>query len=480
MKLILALLALLLPTVAEASLTRAEQRMVRTIDAEAERHVALLERLVNQNSGTLNLPGVEAVGRMVRAELEPLGFEVRWLPMAEAGRAGHLIATHEGNGRGKRLLLIGHLDTVFEPDSPFQAFSRDGNRATGPGIGDDKGGIVVIVAALRAMQAAGTLRAADITVLLTGDEERPGAPLSLARRDLLAVGDWADVALEFENLALEDDGRDAGTVARRSSTSWTLTTSGRTGHSSGIFSPGAGYGAIYEMARILDAFRRELPEPNLTYNVGVIGGGTPASIDADGLRIAAAGKTNIIAETAIARGDIRTLTPEQETRVRARMQAIVAQHLPQTGAELVFAEDGYPPLPPTPGNRALLARLNAVNGPPRRCRLKLRRRASRCVGRNGRGRRPRPRARRVYPPRQPAAPGKARGDSDDETVAREALTSFGAATADTKTPFGLSLSKPSLTSSCSLRTKVKGGLRQAQPERSWGEGRKGEPRAPER
>ena len=360
MKLLLALAAVLFPTLAEARLGREEQRIVRTFDADAERHVALLERLVNRNSGTLNLPGVEAVGQMVRAELEPLGFDVRWLPMAETGRAGHLIATHRGNGRGRRMLLIGHLDTVFEPDSPFQVFTREGNRATGPGIGDDKGGIVVIVAALRAMHAAGTLAGADITIVLTGDEERPGAPLAIARRDLLEAGRWADVALEFEGLA-QEDGRDFGTVARRSSTSWTLRATGRTGHSSGVFSDGLGYGAIYELARILDGFRRELPEPNLTYNVGVIGGGTPATLDPDGFRIAASGKTNIVAETAIARGDIRTLTPEQETRVRARMQAIVAQHLPHTGAELVFADDGYPPLPPTPGNRALLARLNGVN-----------------------------------------------------------------------------------------------------------------------
>jgi glutamate carboxypeptidase len=115
------------------------------------------------------------------------------------------------------------------------------------------------------------------------------------------------------------------------------------------------------MARILDAFRRELPEPNLTYNVGVIGGGTPAAIDAPGLTITASGKTNIVAETAIARGDIRTLSVEQEQRVRAAMQAIVAQHLPQTSAELVFAEGGYPPMAPTDGNRALLARLNEAN-----------------------------------------------------------------------------------------------------------------------
>jgi glutamate carboxypeptidase len=295
---------------------------------------------------------------MVRAELEPLGFEVRWIDMAETGRAGHLVATHDGGG--KNVLLIGHLDTVFETDSPFQTFVRDGARATGPGIGDDKGGVVVIIAALRAMQAAGTLEGSNVTVFLTGDEERPGLPLDLARRDLIAAGRVADYALEFENLATED-GAEFGTIARRSSSSWTLTTGGRTGHSSGIFNEALGYGAIYEMARILDGFRRELPEPNLTYNVGVIAGGTPAQIDADGFRVEASGKTNIVAETAIARGDLRTLTPEQDARVRARMAEIVARTLPQTTAELVFAEDGYPPMAPTPGNLALLARLNAVN-----------------------------------------------------------------------------------------------------------------------
>lgn len=348
------------PAAAPAELAPDERRIAEIVEAESERSIALLERLVNRNSGTLNLDGVRAVGDMVRAELEPLGFEVRWIDMREAGRAGHLVATHRGNGRGKRILLIAHLDTVFEPDSPFQSFARDGGRATGPGIGDDKGGMVVVIAALRAMHQAGTLRDADIMVVFTGDEERPGTPLEMARRDLVEAGRWSDAALEFENLA-RDGGRDYATVARRSSTSWTLTTRGRTAHSSGIFSESTGYGAIYEMARILDAFRRELPEPNLTYNVGVIAGGTPAAIDADGFRVTASGKTNIVAETAVARGDIRTLSAEQEARVRARMRSIVAQHLPQTSAELAFAEDGYPPMAPTAGNRALLARLNSVN-----------------------------------------------------------------------------------------------------------------------
>lgn len=365
MRLILAALLLMaLPGAAFAQSTfapvvhPAEQTMVQTVAAEHDRHVALLERLVNQNSGTLNLQGVRIVGDMVRAELEPLGFEVRWSDMGETGRAGHLIAVHPG--RGRNVLLIGHLDTVFETDSPFQTFQRDGARAVGPGIGDDKGGVVVIIAALRAMQAAGTLAEANITVILTGDEERVGAPIAIARRDLVEAGRAAAFALEFENLAV-DDAQDFGTVARRSSTNWTLTTGGRTGHSSGVFNDALGYGAIYELARILDGFRRELPEPNLTYNVGVVAGGTPAAIDAEGFSVTASGKTNIVASTAIARGDLRTLTPEQDARVRDRMQAIVGDHLPRTGAELVFAETGYPPMAPTEGNRALLARLNAVN-----------------------------------------------------------------------------------------------------------------------
>jgi glutamate carboxypeptidase len=359
MRLILAALLLLLaPAAALAQPSPAEQTMMRTVAAEHDRHIALLERLVNRNSGTLNLAGVRAVGDMVRAELEPLGFAVRWVDMTETGRAGHLVATHEGQGRN--ILLIGHLDTVFEIDSPFQTFQRDGARAVGPGIGDDKGGVVVIIAALRAMQAAGTLADANITIVLTGDEERVGSPVALARRDLIAAGRAAAYALEFENLAV-DDGAEFGTVARRGSTNWTLTTTGRTGHSSGVFNDALGYGAIYELVRILDSFRRDLPEPNLTYNVGVMAGGTPAAIDAEGFNVTASGKTNIVASTAIARGDLRTLTREQDDRVRARMATIVAAHLPRTDAELVFADTGYPPMAPTEGNRALLARLNAVN-----------------------------------------------------------------------------------------------------------------------
>lgn len=342
-----------------AAISPPETRMKAHVDAEAPRHEALLERLVRQNSGSLNLAGVKAVGEMLRAELAPLGFAVEWIDMTQTGRAGHIVATHKGNGRGKRVLLIGHLDTVFEPDSPFTGYKREGTRVTGPGVGDDKGGLVVIVAALRAMQAGGTLKSADIKVVLTGDEEKTGAPLDVARRDLIAAGKWADVALEYENVAT-DNGQDFATTARRSSTNWELVTTGRTGHSSGIFNQWMGYGAVFELARILDEFRRTLIEPNLTFNASVVVGGTPAGLDDAGVKGTAEGKTNVIPARAVARGDVRSLSPEQDARIKAAMEAIVAKHLPGTEGSIRFFE-GYPSMPPTAANRALLGELNAVN-----------------------------------------------------------------------------------------------------------------------
>lgn len=356
---LLALSALALSAPAAAQLSPAEGLIVETVEAGFENDVLLLEKLVNQNSGTHNHEGVKAVADMLVPEFGALGFEVEWIDQSHVGRAGHLFARHHGKEGGTRMLLIAHLDTVFEPDSPFQTFERDGNRAIGPGVEDDKGGIIVILSALRAMKAAGTLQDANIVVAITGDEEDAGDPLDQARADLLKAGEWADVALGFESLSIID-GRDFGVVARRSSNTWRLTTTGETGHSSGIFAEGQGYGAIYEMARILDEFRRELPEENLTYNVGLMVGGTPALMTEDGLTASASGKSNIIPPTAFASGDLRTISQEQSERIATAMAAIVDSNLPRTDAEIVF-EFRYPPMSPTDGNRELLARLNEIN-----------------------------------------------------------------------------------------------------------------------
>lgn len=357
----LAVLALsLVPATAVAKLSPAETKMAATVDTIHEPSITLLQQLVDVNSGSMNLPGVEQVGKMMRAELEPLGFKVEWKPMAAAKRAGHIIATHAGAPGTKRLLLIGHLDTVFEQDSPFQKFERKGDSGVGPGAADDKGGMVVMLMALKAMKAAGTLAKANIEIVLTGDEEDSGDPIDVARADLVAAGKRADVALDFEGLVIENGG-DMGSIARRSSNTWTLTATGKAGHSSGIFGEGVGDGAIYELTRIIATFRKELPEQNLTFNVGLIAGGQTATFDSDGVRATATGKSNIIPGIAMARGDFRTLSEDQTKRVKDKMTAIVAAHAPLTDARIVFETGGYPAMAPTDGNRAILTALNGVN-----------------------------------------------------------------------------------------------------------------------
>jgi glutamate carboxypeptidase len=343
-----------------AGLSATEKKVVSAAAAQDAQAIELMERLVNINSGTLNIEGVTQVAQIMRGQLESLGFKVRWIPMAEIGRAGVLVAEHPGSGHGTRVLLIGHMDTVFEKDSPFQRYVRKSDTtAEGPGVNDMKGGLAIMVAALKAMKSAGTLAKAGIIVVLSGDEEWPGRPLERARRDMRAAAGRSDVALEFEGLA-QEDGRDMGTTARRGFTSWRLTTSAQSGHSSGIFSEHAGFGAIYEMARILDGFRREAREANATFNVGLMAGGAAAQAEEAGEKASATGKTNIIPAISIATGDLRTLSNEQTARVEAKMRSIVDQHLAGTSAEIKM-EDEYPSMAPTAGNRALLAVLNGVN-----------------------------------------------------------------------------------------------------------------------
>jgi glutamate carboxypeptidase len=337
--------------------------VVAHVDAHQAEADALLERIVNINSGTHNLEGVRAVALVMEDELKGLGFEVEWHPMLEIGRAGDLVATHPcaaGTGKcGKRMLLIGHMDTVFEKTSPFQTYSLKGNIGTGPGVNDMKGGLVDMLYALKAMQAAGVLKDAEITVVLSGDEEAHGEPASISRRDMIAAARHSDVALEFEGTP-RLNGVFYGSVSRRSSITWHLKTAGETGHSSGIFNEQMGYGAIYELARILDDFRTQLPEPYLTYNVGMVLGGSSVNVDAAGNNGTATGKDNVIAPAAYASGDIRTISNEQTERVEKKMQAIVAAHLAKTGATLTFGE-GYPAMAPTAESRALLKMLNGAN-----------------------------------------------------------------------------------------------------------------------
>lgn len=279
------------------ALSPAEEKMAAAVKARTPAALTLLEKSVNINSGTMNHDGVREVGKLFRAELDALGFTTKWVDMPpEMLRAGHLVATRvaKGKAKGKRLLLIGHLDTVFEKDSPVTPWKPDGKRIAGQGVSDMKGGNVIIIEALRAMQAAGTLDQATISVIFTGDEERVGEPIATARADMIALAQQSDFALAFEGMIRDVNGNEFASIARRASGGFTVNVTARQGHSSGVFGPIAGYGAGYEAARILNAFREELQEPNLTYSVGMMLVGTEVEYDDVLSKGTAAGKRNVI------------------------------------------------------------------------------------------------------------------------------------------------------------------------------------------
>lgn len=364
MRLFVARLVLLLLTSGSsgalyAAFSDDEQRMLDWIDAHAEDANALLAETVNIGSGTMNHAGVRAVGAVMRRELDALGLATEWIEMPpEVNRAGHLFARQQG--KGKKFLLIGHLDTVFESDDAFQSYTRDGNTARGPGVDDMKSGNVVIVYALKALQSIGALDDLSVVTAFTGDEEQAGQPLSISRADLIAAGKWADVSLGFE-AAINYDGSDWATVSRRSSSNWLLRTTGKQAHSSGVFSDSTGAGAIYEAARVLTAFYTELrDEEFLTFNAANIQGGTDVEFDAELNRGSTFGKTNVVPRSAIVAGDIRAISEEQLERVQQRMLEIVAKNLPLTTATISFT-DKYPAMAPTDGNRRLAAELSRIN-----------------------------------------------------------------------------------------------------------------------
>jgi glutamate carboxypeptidase len=214
-----------------------------------------------------------------------------------------------------------------------------------------------MVYALKALQEAGALDDAQVTVALIGDEEEAGRPLDLARAALIAAAKESDVALGFEGAVAG-----VGVVGRRGIGSWRLTTSATTGHSSQIFTEHLGYGAIFEAARILDRFREELAgEPNLTFNPSVMVGGSTLAYDSAEDQGSAQGRTNVIPDEVVIEGDIRYLTPEQQRSASERMAAIAAAgNLPGTSARFEL-ELGYPPMAPTAGNHAVLALLDRVS-----------------------------------------------------------------------------------------------------------------------
>lgn len=340
-----------------AGLSSIENKIIESINASQLDQITLLEKLVNLNSGTSNIAGIHQVGDILRQQFDELGFKTYWVEEpAEMHRAGTLVAERTGH-QGKRLLLIGHLDTVFSSTSPFQQFKRDGDVATGPGVIDDKGGDVVILYALKALHSVHALDDAQITVILTGDEEDSGKPTAISRKPLIDAAAHSDIALDFEWAFTSD----SATIARRGISHWTLKTQGNEAHSSLIFQNSAGFGAIYEIARIVNTMREQLAgEHYLSFNPGLIMGGTDINEDQMKAKGSVFGKENVIAKMAIAKGDLRFITAEQKINAEKKIKAIVDHSLPGTSATIILQE-GIPAMPPSKANLDLLKKYSEVS-----------------------------------------------------------------------------------------------------------------------
>lgn len=342
---------------AKAQLSAEEKRIIDYLKAHHSEAEELLIESVNINSGTLNVDGVRKVGAVYRKEFDKLGFITEWVDLPDSlGRAGHLVASRKGT-QGKRLFLIGHLDTVFELDMEFSPYQKlNDSTATGQGVNDMKGGNVVMIFALKALHELGLLKNTQIIAYFTGDEESSGSPHEVARKDFIERAKASDIALGFEGA----QGLNTVAVARRGIGGWTLNVSAKTGHSAGIFSESAGYGAIYEAVRIINEFRTQLnDEKYLTFNPGLISGGSEIRLDHANARMEAIGKTNIISPTAFVAGDLRFISETQRDRAREKMKMIVSRNLNGTSASISFT-DGLPAMEPTEGNYNLVKYLDRI------------------------------------------------------------------------------------------------------------------------
>ena len=339
------------------SLNQNEKEIQKFVEKNTNEAIDLLEKIVNINSGSLNIKGNQKVGKILQKDLDKLGFNTYWVTYPkEVKRSGHLFAEMRG-GKGKKITMVGHLDTVFEKDHPFQKFLRQGNKAYGPGVDDNKSGIVSMLYVMKALDHIGKLKDMNLTLVFIGDEEKLGAHSSIVRKELIDAGKWADIGLGFEGAT----GIETGTIARRSASSWILTTTGIQGHSSQVFSETLGYGAIFEASRIINSFREKLAEEEyLTFNPGVIVGGTDTNYDPVNAKGIAFGKTNVVSQSVTVHGGIRTISIKQLEDAIKSMEKIASNNLPGTTAKIEF-KTSYPPMEPTKANYALLDKLEEVN-----------------------------------------------------------------------------------------------------------------------
>jgi glutamate carboxypeptidase len=294
------------------SLSPIENQIIEWVGSQQDEMVSLLEKITNINSGSLNKAGLNQLSSIFEQELDALGFATSRLPGGlidmphcpnsnlSLDLADHVLATRdgEGEGAGKRILLMGHMDTVFPPDSPFQQFSLDNGGVRGPGVFDMKGGLVILLYALKALDQFDLLEDQHISVLLNSDEE-VGSLSSRAHLEQQAV--LHDYGLVFEGSVNNNQIRQRKGLGQAR-----FVVNGRASHAGAAHQDGRS--AIRELAyKIIELESMTNYESGLTVNVGLVSGGEAR---------------NMVAPCAEAYVDLRYPLPQQGIDAQQQFQRI--------------------------------------------------------------------------------------------------------------------------------------------------------------
>ena len=325
------------PLQAAARSPERDPKLWEAAKAASAGQLQLLESMVNLDSGTGDVEGGRKVAALLVPRLQALGMDVQAVAAEAIGLPENIVATINGTGKG-RILLIAHLDTVFGPGTVAKRpFSVAGTRALGPGVGDEKGGVVEGVYALELLKSMGVRDYARITFLVETSEER-GSPGTRALIDRLLKD--ADVELNLE----PGDAPDALTVWRKGSNSFYVDVKGRAAHA-GV-APQDGRNAATELVhqvQALDAFPHS--GDGLTVNLTIMNAGS---------------RYNIIPEDASATFNVRIREASQAEAVQKALEASAAHPLVPDTRVTVRREISFPPLPDNAATSALADQATAI------------------------------------------------------------------------------------------------------------------------
>jgi len=313
-------------------------KLYAAVQASRAGFLDLLSQIVNIDSGTGDVAGGDKVLALLTQRLTALGGDVRREPAEAPGLPANLVSVFHGTGKG-HILVIAHVDTVFGPGTVAQRpFRMDAGRAYGPGVGDEKAGVVSAITALKLLHDIGFNKFATITLLLETSEERGSLGTTQLIKTLAAQ---SDVEFNME----PGDPPDALTVWRKGSSVIHIHVKGRAAHAG--MAPQDGRNAATELIHQIDSIKNLVPlsGEGPTLNLTVLKAGE---------------RTNIIPDEAEAMLSLRVRKPEEREQILAKLRAAAAMTAAPDTSATVIADPGYPPLIETPAVDALAARATAI------------------------------------------------------------------------------------------------------------------------